>query len=77
MPPLSIEERVAALEEQVAAMKKERENSPHDKPWIRTMGKFEDLKEIFDEAMKLREQDRARARRRFAKKKISKSKAKK
>ena len=60
MPPLSLEERVAALEHKVALMS-DAENGCGEKPWLRTMGKFEGLKEIFEEAMKLREKDRARA----------------
>jgi chromosome condensin MukBEF complex kleisin-like MukF subunit len=63
MPPLSLEDRVAVLEQKIASMEAGSVNGCHEKPWLKTMGQFEDLKEIFDEAMKLREADRARARR--------------
>jgi len=68
MPPLSLEDRVAALEQKIAVMEAEPKNGRQEKPWLKTMGQFEDLKEIFDEAMKLREADRARVRRGKAKK---------
>jgi hypothetical protein len=69
MPQLSLEERVAALEQEVAQMKAQHSNG--DKSWLRTMGKFagdEGLKEVFEEAMKLRAKDRQRAYRHFDKK---------
>lgn len=71
MPQLSLEQRVAALERQVARIKVQHANGPQDKSWLRTMGMFagdEGLKEVFEEAMKLREKDRQRAYRRFDKK---------
>jgi hypothetical protein len=63
MPPLSLEDRLAVLEQKIASLVVGDVNCRQEKPWLKTMGKFEDLKEIFDEAMKLREADRARVRR--------------
>jgi hypothetical protein len=74
MQPLTLEERLTALEKRIARIEEKLGLPPPEKAWLRTIGKFEDLKEVFDEAMKLREQDRARARRRFAKKKSAKRK---
>ena len=71
MPQLSLEQRVAALEQEVAQIKGEHGNGRQDKPWLRTMGMFagdEGLKEVLEEALKLRDKDRERAYRRFDKK---------
>jgi hypothetical protein len=71
MTPLSLEQRVAALEKQVAQMNVQGPNGRQDKAWLRTMGMFggdEGLKQVFEEAAKLREKDRQRAYRRFEKK---------
>ncbi len=71
MPPLSLEERVAALEQQVAQLQGNKNNEPGEKDWQQTVGIFTDdpgMLEIFDEAMKIREADRAKARRRHARK---------
>ena len=60
----SIEERVVALEREVAVLKAGKGASAKD--WRRTVGMFTDdpeMQRLFDEAMKLREADRARARR--------------
>lgn len=75
MPQLSLEERVAALEQQVAELKAALANGHRPKDWRRTIGMFtgdEVMKSIFDEALKLREQDRERARRRYDKNRRSK-----
>ena len=70
MPHLTIEKRVAALEQQVAELKAAVADGRRPKDWRRTIGMFagdEVMKRIFDEALKLREKDRERARRRFRK----------
>jgi len=59
----SLEQRVATLEKELAAMKSRGEK----RNWRRTVGMFTDnpgMKELFAEAMKLREADRRSARRR-------------
>jgi len=61
----SLEARIASLEKEVAALKAEKRNGKN-RDWRRTIGMFTDnpgMLEIFDEAMKLREADRARVRR--------------
>ncbi len=66
----TLEERVAALEQQVAELKAAMENGVRPKDWRRTIGMFtgdEGMQQLFEEAMKLREADRQRARRRYAK----------
>jgi hypothetical protein len=67
MPPLSLEDRVAVLEQKIASMEAAPTNGRQEKPWLNTMGKFGDLKEVFDEALKLRAADRAKARRKAKK----------
>jgi hypothetical protein len=65
----TIEERVAALERQVAELKTDLANGHRPKDWRRTIGMFTDdevMKSIFDEALKFREKDRERARRRYS-----------
>jgi len=66
MVPQSLEERVAVLEREFAELKSQR--SPgRNKDWRRTIGIFTenpDMKDLFAEAMKLREADRRKARRR-------------
>ncbi len=66
---LTLEQRVAALEQRLAEMQSHQANGK-EKPWLRTMGMFagdDSMKEIFDEALKIRAKDRERARRRNAK----------
>lgn len=62
----SLEERVATLEREVAELKAFSRQGRLGKDWRRTIGMFTDDREmqrLFGEAMKLREADRARARR--------------
>ena len=61
MPPISLEERVAALEAQVAEMAGKRAK----KDWRNTIGIFTgkpEMQELLTDAMKLREADRRKAR---------------
>ena len=79
MSQLTLEQRVAMLEKEVADIKAQHSNGAQDKPWLGLIGKFagdEVMKEIFEEALKYRERDRERARRRYAKK-TPKSRARK
>jgi hypothetical protein len=64
MASLSLEQRVAALEHELAQLKSQRRNG-REKDWRRTIGMFTDnpgMKELFAEAMKLREADRGKTR---------------
>lgn len=70
MVELSVEERLKKLESQVtelmAAIKPSR---PGKYDWISTVGMFGDdpvMREICDEALRLREEDRARCRQEWA-----------
>ena len=66
MPPHSTEQRLAALEQQVADLKAQTTRQGRKKDWRRTIGIFTDkpeMQELFAEAMKLREADRKKARR--------------
>jgi hypothetical protein len=66
MKKLTIEQRVAVLEQELSELKARRDNG-RVKDWRRTVGRFTDnpgMKELFAEAMKLREADRRKARRR-------------
>ncbi len=66
----TIEERLTALERQVSELKAALANGHQRKDWRRTIGMFagdEVMKSIFDEALKFREKDRERARRRYSK----------
>jgi hypothetical protein len=50
MSDFSLEQRVAALEQQMADIKAQQMNGSQEKPWLRTMGIFagdEALKAIF------------------------------
>jgi hypothetical protein len=67
MPNATLAQRVDALEQQLAALTTEVVNGSDQKPWLRVQGFFagdEGMREIFEEALKLRERDRQRARRR-------------
>ena len=75
MPPLSLEERVAVLEQELSELKSRRGNG-REKDWRRTIGLFTDnpqMQELFAEAMKLREADRRKARHRPKTKQTAKS----
>lgn len=66
MAQLSLEERMAALERQVADIKATIERETGTKDWRSTLGMFsgnEMMKEIDEEARKIREADRRKARR--------------
>lgn len=68
MAQRTLEERAAALEQQVAELKAAIANGHRQKDWRRTIGMFTDdpgMQELFKEAMKIREADRARARHRY------------
>ena len=63
MPPLSLEQRVAALQQEISELKSRRTDG-REKDWRRTIGMFTDnpgMRELFAEAMKLREADRSKA----------------
>jgi len=71
MPLPTLEQRVAVLEQKIAQLTPPEVNGRDQKPWLRVQGMFggnAGMKEIFDQALKLREQDRQRARRRATKK---------
>ena len=72
----SLEQRLAALEQEVAALKQALANGSRVKDWRRTVGMFEGdetMMEIDRLTLKYREDDRKKARRRFAKRKPAKS----
>lgn len=67
----NLEERVAALEQQVGALIAQQGPRARVKDWRRTRGAFtgdEVMKQIFDAGRKIREAERKRARTRKAKK---------
>ena len=75
MSQQTLEERVAELERQITAMKANGWGEPK-KDWRRTFGMFagdEVMKEIDKEALKIREADRRKARRMYAKKRKARS----
>jgi hypothetical protein len=62
----TLSERVAILERQVAQLMADRHDRARPKTWQDTYGMFagdEVMREIFDEALKIRERSRKRARR--------------
>ncbi|HLW66246.1 MAG TPA: hypothetical protein VKS79_13115 [Gemmataceae bacterium] len=70
MKPLTVDQRLAVLEHELSELKALR-GQGHVKDWRRTIGIFTDnpgMKELFAEAMKLREADRRKARRRQSRK---------
>ena|SRR5687767_1535471 len=72
----SLEQRVAELERQVAELKA-MANGAREPDWRRTIGMFTDddgMQEIFAEAMKYREADREKARRKWAREDRAKAK---
>jgi hypothetical protein len=79
MVQATLEQRVAALEQQVAELRAAAANGSPEKDWRRTIGMFTGdkvMKQIFDEALRFREADREKARRRFAKQRRTKARAK-
>ena len=75
MSPHTLEERLTALEKEVAEIKATFANGKRVKDWRRTIGMFsgdEIMKKIDEEALKYREADRRRARQRFSKKRKAK-----
>lgn len=69
MPRTTLEQRVAALEREMAELRNARPAISHAKDWRRTIGMFdgdEVMKSILDEALKYREENRKQARRRPA-----------
>jgi hypothetical protein len=76
MSRVSLEKRVEALEKQVAELRMAMANGARPKDWRRTIGMFtgdEGMQQLFEEALKSREADRARARRRQATSRRAKS----
>ena len=70
MAQLTLEERVATLESEVAALKAPRAKQSRRKDWRRTLGMFGDdevMKRIFEAALAYREADREQARRKYSK----------
>jgi hypothetical protein len=64
MSPISLEHRVAVLEQELSLLKSQQTNG-RKKDWRRTIGMFTDkpgMKELFTEAMKLRKADRRSVR---------------
>jgi hypothetical protein len=65
MPDLSLEQRVAALEQQMAKILAQQGNGSGKKNWRRLIGIFTDnpgMQELFAEAQKIREADRKKTR---------------
>lgn len=65
MSSLSLEERVARLETLVGVADTSTPNSPRQRDWRRTVGMFRGdpvMKEVIDEALRLREEEREEAR---------------
>lgn len=70
MSNASLEERVTNIERLVAQLQAAQPHVPGPQDWRRTIGMFSDdevMKRIMDNALKYREADRAKARKRFAK----------
>jgi hypothetical protein len=70
MAKLTLEERISALEKQVAELREAMAQKADIKDWRRTIGMFtgdEIMRQVFEEALKFREKDRERARRMYAK----------
>jgi hypothetical protein len=68
-PAPTLEQRVAVLEQQVESLQATQINGGKVKDWRRTIGMFGDdpvMKEIFDEALRFREKDREKARRKYS-----------
>jgi hypothetical protein len=66
MAKLTLEERVASLEREVARLKQTNGSYPGPNDWQRTVGMFNNdpgMIQLFEDAMRIREADRKRARR--------------
>ena len=63
MRRISLEQRVAELENQVAELGRQLTNGTGKKDWRDTVGMFPELDEVFAEALKRRAADRKKARR--------------
>jgi hypothetical protein len=62
----ALERRVAALEQQVSALNREKSTRPGPMDWLATVGMFSGnkfMRKIVDSALEYREQDRRNARR--------------
>lgn len=71
MSQQELERRLTALEKQVAELREAVADGAPKKDWRRTLGMFagdEVMKQIDEEARKIREEDRRRARERYRKK---------
>jgi len=71
----TLEKRLHALEREVGRLKASLANGKKTKDWRRTIGMFagdEIMKQIDKEALQIREADRRRARRRFARRQQTK-----
>ena len=69
MAQATLEQRVETLERELAELKAAVANGTPVKDWRRTIGMFTDdpgMQEVFQEALNIREADRERARRQFA-----------
>ena len=69
MAQATLEQRVETLERELAQLKTAVANGTPASDWRRTIGMFTDdpgMLEVFQEALKFREADRERSRRRFA-----------
>jgi hypothetical protein len=76
MADLSLVQRVAALERQMANIMAQQANGSRKKDWRRTVGMFTDdpgMQELFAEAQKIRQADRKKARGRQTKKRRAQS----
>ncbi len=65
MPPLSLEDRVAALEQKVSELAKIKSPQAGRKDWRKLIGIFTDkpeMQQLLTDAMKLREEDRQKTR---------------
>ncbi len=75
MATVSLEDRVTRLESLVAKLTTQSLKGARKKDWRRTLGMFtgdEVMKRIDAEALKYREADRKKARRRWAKRRLTK-----
>jgi hypothetical protein len=76
MSGATLEERVAALEDQIAALVANHAGAGRAKDWRRTRGAFtgdEFMKQVFEEGRKIRDAERRRAQHRGGKKRQTRS----